>query len=240
MQKRFWQIDLLRGLAVAGMVAFNWMFALTYLGKAAFLVEGGFLWWFARFIGLSFVFLAGLSMFLSYAKAKKTLSQPEINKKYLLRGVWIFFLGMLITLVTYIYDPKSAVWFGVLHLIGIAIILAIPFLKIKDSLWTGAAPIASIILGLILQNYSFDFPYLLWLGFWPNGWYTFDYFPVLPWFGFFLIGIMAGRKYLEDRKPGEYSGPFPPAIDLFSFLGRHSLFIYLVHQPILLAALWLF
>jgi uncharacterized membrane protein len=68
-----------------------------------------------------------------------------------------------------------------------------------------------------------------------------DYFPVLPWFGAVLIGVFVGNSlypcyvrtfHLRDRSQ-------VPMIRGIDFLGRHSLLIYLVHQPVLVAALFL-
>lgn len=237
MPKRYWEIDSGRGLAVIGMVAFNWMFALTYLGKAYFEVGSGPLWLLARAVAFAFVFLAGLSLRISYNRSKRLLQPSELNKKYAIRGLGIFLLGMLLTLATWLFYPNATIWFGVLHLIGFSIILSIPFLKIKGKSFLALVAFAVVLAGLILANYGFYFPHLLPFGFWPSGWYSFDYFPLMPWYGFFLFGIIAGNMHFPGRKPSNYAGPFSPAVIALSFLGRHSLTIYLLHQPVLLLAL---
>jgi uncharacterized membrane protein len=82
---------------------------------------------------------------------------------------------------------------------------------------------------------------LLWLGFVPYNFYTLDYFPIFPWFGLVLIGIFLGNKFYQDGKRGfklpDLSGSF--IVDLLGTLGRNSLAIYLVHQPIIVATLFL-
>ncbi len=235
--KRFWQIDAARGLAVIGMIAFNYAFALTFLGKASYPVESGPFWWFARAVAFSFVFLAGISLTLSYARSKKTLHLQQLTGKYLKRGIWIFFLGMLITLATWIYEPRATIWFGVLHLIGFAILISVPLIRIKNSTLV-VLSVSAVAIGLFLNTLTFDFPYLLWLGFQPRNFYTFDYFPVFPWYGFFLFGIIAGRHF-NDKKPAEYTGSFQVLISPLQTLGRNSLLIYLIHQPLLLLVLLL-
>src|SRR3989344_3584809 len=237
MASRFWQIDSARGAAVVGMVAYNWLFALVYLGISTFPINEAQFWWFARVIGFCFVFLAGLSLSISYAASKNALPQKYLNNKYLLRGLRVFGMGLLITLATYFYDPASTIWFGVLHLIGASILFSIPLMELKGNKTYIGLAATCILAGIYLQQLTFDFPILLWLGFWPTGWYTFDYFPILPWYGFFLLGILAGKNYFRGMKPIEYVGKFKPAISLFSFFGRHSLAIYLIHQPLLLAGI---
>ncbi|MEK6953495.1 MAG: heparan-alpha-glucosaminide N-acetyltransferase [Candidatus Micrarchaeota archaeon] len=259
MNNRIWQLDFARGIAVIGMVAYNWLFALAYLGKIDFPINDPPYFWFARIVAFCFVFIAGASLAISYKRAIASRRGSEhLGKtaiyKFLTRGLKLFGLGLLITLATYLYEPSATIWFGILHLLGISSLLALPII---DALERGKIRMRSITLisasiilaGILLPGMSFDFPYLLWLGFWPNGWYTFDYFPILPWFGFFLMGIVAGKKWFWRKektangakggmKPKSASN-YPPAPKLLApiaFLGRHSLFIYLAHQPILLLA----
>jgi uncharacterized membrane protein len=127
--------------------------------------------------------------------------------------------------------------FGVLHFIGISIILAYPFIRFRIlNLLVG---VIVVIIGLYLQNFVFDFNWLFWLGFKPMYFYTFDYFPILPWFGVVLIGLFFGKmlypNYKRRFKIKDLSG-FKIS-KLFCFLGRHSLLIYLIHQPILVGLL---
>ena len=120
------------------------------------------------------------------------------------------------------------------------IILAIPFLKFRrTNLVLG---VAVILFGVCLQKLSFGFPWLLWLGFIPSGFYTFDYFPIFPWFGIFLIGIFfCNLLYANGKRTfriPDLSGN--RIIKFLSLLGRKSLYIYLLHQPIIFAFLYIF
>lgn len=227
---RLWQVDFVRGVALLLMLLFNWSFALDYIGVFT-IASGDLYWfWFPRFIGAMFVFVAGFSFSLSYSKIKNK-DMAAVYKKYLARGAKIFSLGLLITLVTYIFATEGTVYFGILHLIGLSVILAVVFRNLeKVNLLLGAL----FILGGVYLHYSaFTFNWLLWLGFKPYGLYTFDYFPVLPWFGVFLIGMYSGGVARIKAKAGpKISGPL-------QFLGRHTLPIYILHQPVLFAALWL-
>ena len=186
-----------------------------------------------------FLLLVGVSLTLSYSKAKKTMTEKEIQKKFLVRGLKIFGYGLIITLVTWIYLPDGFIIFGILHCVGISVIFAYPFLKLqKSSLGIG---FSLVIAGVFLRFFIFDFYYLLWLGFIPAGFFTVDYFPLLPWFGVVLIGIFVGKKLYPNYKRSFHLNDMSEhrSVKILSFLGRHSLIIYLIHQPIILALIWL-
>jgi uncharacterized membrane protein len=190
----------------------------------------------ARLGGATFIFLAGLSLTLSYRRATKTrLAGWRLFRKYLGRGVWIFSFGLLITFLTWIFVPEDMIVFGILHLIGVSIILAYPFLTLK--LPNAVLGFGCIIIGLYLRNFDADHAYLAWLGVKPDS-FMLDYWPLFPWFGVMLLGICAGNT-LYGGRIRSVPGPAPklPGIRPLGFLGRHSLPVYLLHQPILLATL---
>ncbi len=188
---------------------------------------------FPRFIASMFLFIVGVSLILSYSKVKKE-SKKSVILKYLKRGLKIFSLGLLITAVTWAFFPNDFIIFGILHLIGISIILVIPLLKFKRlNLILG---LITISLGFFLEQFRFGFDWLLWLGFIPNNFYTFDYFPILPWFGVILLGLFFGNLLYPNGKRSfkikDISNFF--ITKFLAFLGRNSLIIYLVHQPLLI------
>ncbi|MBI4053054.1 MAG: DUF1624 domain-containing protein [Candidatus Diapherotrites archaeon] len=231
MPERFWEIDFVRGLALIAMAAYHFAFDLSYFTPAQTDIYS-FPWfqlgWFAR---LAFVFLAGMSLSISFGRAKKKLGRKEIQKKFFLRGAKIFALGMLITAFTFIFFRSETIWFGILHLIGISVILSVPFLgKKMAGLFSGIAVIAA---GIFLSGYSSGFPWLLWIGLKPAGFTTFDYFPLLPWFGLVLIGMFAGETLYGGAKRRialpEAAGA--AGIREMCFLGRNSLPVYFLHQP---------
>jgi uncharacterized membrane protein len=147
---------------------------------------------------------------------------------------------MLITTITWLLFPQNFIFFGILHLIGLSIILATPFLKIKKlNLFLG---VAIISIGLALGTFTFNFPWLSWLGFVPTNLSAFDYFPIFPWFGIVLLGIYFGETLYKKNKR---TFKLPDVSDysitkLIEFLGKNSLIIYLIHQPILMLILLLF
>jgi uncharacterized membrane protein len=236
-QGRFWEIDALRGIAIIGVVLFHSSYDLAYFGffDLRFFTSGMGLY-IARAGGGLFIFLVGLSLTLSYQRA--VASEPpgwKLFRKYLGRGLRIFSFGLVITFLTWIFVPQEMIVFGILHLIGVSIILAYPFLGLR--LPNVALGVGCIIVGLYLRNVGLDHPWLVWLGSKPD-FPMLDYWPVFPWFGVTLLGVFAGNLLYGDRtKQAAPAAPPLPAIRPLAFLGRHSLLVYLVHQPILLAAL---
>ncbi len=240
-KERFWEVDSLRGLAIIMMITYHFLYDLTFFGVYSFEVYSGFLWYFARVTAFTFIFLMGVSLTLSNSRAEITGEYIEggLFRKYLIRGLKIFSLGLLITLATWIFIPQEFIIFGVLHFIGIAIILAYPFMKRKYlNLIMG---ISCIIMGIYLGSFTFDFNWLVWLGFIPNNLQTIDYFPIIPWFGVVLLGLFFGgllyRNYQRQYKLPDLSKTYP--VRGFSFLGKNSLIIYLIHQPVLIILLYL-
>jgi uncharacterized membrane protein len=153
----------------------------------------------------------------------------------------LFGLGLIITLVTWVYPHNGFIMFGILHCIGISILLAYPLIRFRTMpLILG---ILCIILGVFLQiTIVVDFPWLLWLGFVPSFFFTLDYFPLLPWFGVVLMGIFLGNSLYQNNKRKFLLKDHSQFImnRMICFLGRHSLIIYLLHQLIIVGLLYLF
>ena len=236
---RLWEIDSLRGIAIILMVISNLVTDIAFFGILGIDAYSGFWLYFARLVVSMFILLAGISLTLSYSRVRDRKPR-EIHKKYFLRGAKIFGAGMLITLVTWFFIPEGFVLFGILHLIGVSIILGHFLLRRRFvSLFLG---ISFMLAGLFLQTMTFDFVWLVWLGLRPENYYTVDYVPILPWFGLFLIGMFLGNSlYPEGRR--RFRLPNHSGIWLvrpLAFLGRNSLLIYLVHQPIIITVLYFY
>jgi len=227
MTARFWEIDFARGLAVIGMIIFHALWQLNYFGYTTLSLYSGWLGLFQKIIAITFLLLVGISLTLSVNR------RDDHNLWFVKRGLFIFGLGILITAFTFLFFKEGLIFFGVLHLIGASIILAIPFAKhIYANILTGLAVIAA---GIYLQTLTFDFPYFLWLGFfYPVT--TFDYYPLLPWFGVILIGIAFGNVLYKN---GERIIELKDCDNIISKLGKYSLLIYFIHQPILFGLLML-
>jgi len=234
--KRFWEIDVVRTVAITVMIVFDVLYVLNYLGIQSTGVPGpyhGFWWWIARVNAGVFIFLAGASLTISQARSSKKMSS------FMLRGLKIFAWGMGITLLTWLITREEYVRFGILHFFGIAFIIAPFFTRFRFiNLILGAALMA-IGVYLLEQRVLVDFPWLLWLGLMPHGFYTLDYFPLLPWFGLFLVGVFGGKMlYPEGNRRyniREFSNPVTSALTL---PGRHPLVMYIAHWPILIGLIF--
>jgi len=231
LQKRFWEIDFLRGIAIIMMIVFHIISDLYHFGGYDFRIYSGFWRYFAHATAGIFILLVGISLTLSFSKADGKANYL----KYFKRGLKIFSWGLLITAMTWIFYKEGFIVFGVLHLIGVSIILAYPFLKLK--FWNLGVGIGLVAVGAYLLNFAFEFKWLVWLGFIPKNTYIADYFPILPWFGVVLVGVFLGNLLYYN-----YNRRFKlPDLSKFSivkgfcFLGRNSLLIYLIHQPVLIA-----
>jgi len=235
--ERYWELDSLRGLSVVLMILFNWSYALKFL-KIYHLFPGtSFLYWniFPLFVAGSFMFIAGISLSLSWNRFRDEASRKDKWRKYGLRGLKIFGLGLGITAVTWLTFPDSFIFFGILHLLGLSI--ALSPLVIGDSRKTFALSVFVVFL-FILPELEASSVFLASLGFSSLSFSTFDYFPLVPWSAVVFTGISLGhwlypdgrRRFEVGRPDLEISGR---PLDLLELLGRNSLFIYLLHQPVL-------
>ena len=216
------------------MISFHFLYDLNYFHYISINLYNIYFLIYVCFTASIFLLLVGLSLTLSYSKAKKTLTKNKIRWKFIRRGLFIFCLGLLITLISWIYLPKGFIIFGILHCIGISIILAYPFIRyVTQPLLLG---IFFISIGIFIKTLTFDFPYILWLGFPTSNFYTVDYFPLLPWFGVVLIGISLGNIFYKDgiRKFALNDKTHLMIIKITTFFGRYSLIVYLLHQTILI------
>lgn len=237
---RFWEIDFLRGIAIIMMIIYHILFDLNFFDIYSINLHSFPFRLFLYPIGTTFLLLVGISLTLSYARSQQTIPTKQLSIKFLLRGLKIFGFGIVITIITWILIPENFIIFGVLHCIGISIILAYPFLQLRiPNLFIG---IVFILSGIALRTTVFEFNWLVWLGFIPSGFSTIDYFPLLPWFGVVLIGIFIGKTlYPNYNRKFELSdlSRYKP-VNFLCFLGKHSLVIYLIHQPILMGIIYLF
>ena len=234
---RLWEVDTIRGIAVILMIGFHLMFDLAFFGA----YEGDIYsipWQIvARSIGTTFIVVMGVSLTLRYHRLTPELDQRRLFGKYVWRGAVLFAWGMVITGVTYFVLGRGFVVFGILHLMGLATILAFPFLR---SRWASlACGVVAIGLGVYLGSVKVLHPWLLWLGVRQLGRGMVDYYPILPWFGFALLGVFVGLS-LYPRGMRRFALPdlsHTAPIRALTYLGSHSLPIYLIHQPILLGFL---
>ena len=136
---------------------------------------------------------------------------------------------------SYLVFPRTFIYFGILHCICVASILAWPVVRRpRVALMIGIAVIAA---GFAFSHPLFDERALSWLGFTTRKPATEDFVPLAPWAGFVFAGIAAGHTLA--RVAFRPLSPLAGAPQWLRFIGRHSLVVYMVHQPILLGVLWL-
>lgn len=235
---RFWEVDFLRGVAILLMVLYHLVFDLNYFAVYDIDVSSGFWLAVARAAASLFLLLVGLSLTLSHSRARLLGQEDRFRLRLLKRSGWILSLAIGITIVTYLFIGKGFIVFGVLHLIGLSLLLAYPFLRLKRA--NIIFGLLFVLLGIYLQNISVSFPWLLWLGVAPPDFYSVDYFPVFPWFGVILVGMGLGSQLYPGYRRRI---PVPdisasPLVRALAFLGRKSLAVYLIHQPVMIAIIY--
>lgn len=227
-KERVWELDALRGICIIGVIIVHFVFDLTYflgvdLNTPAvfdFIQQNG---------GVLFIVISGICVTLGHHFFK--------------RGIVVLFCGFAVTWVTYVmYLTKVSgkdiiIYWGILHLLGACMILYGLIKKLPTAVIPFIAA-ALIIPGYILAGKTFDlkgFSSILTIfGFVPKGFVSGDYFPLMPNLGWFMIGIFIGRTAYKRKKSLLPSFPYRSVpVRILSFLGRHSLWIYLLHQPVI-------
>lgn len=237
MNNRFWEIDAMRGVAIVMMVIYHFVYDLDYFDVTDVVYTDPFWFYFQRVTATIFIALVGISLAINNAKfIQQGINGRELFWMFLQRGTRIFAWGLVISLMTWLtLGAERAVRFGILHFIGTSIVLAFPFLKGR---WSNVTlGLLLISAGRILQAQTFSFSWLFWLGFLPANHRSVDYFPLIPWFGAVLIGIAHGNTLYRDFRR-QFSLPdlsHNLTLSLLQRMGRHSLVLYLIHQPLLFA-----
>ncbi|WP_448205519.1 DUF1624 domain-containing protein [Azospirillum sp. sgz302134] len=223
---RLGAVDVARGVALLAMAAYHASWDLTFLGLAQFDLLTDPLWLAARTVILgSFLLLAGVSLVLA--------TERGLDRRRFLRRLFLLVLAAgAVSGVSYAMFPDSPIFFGVLHHIALASVLGLAFVRLPwpVTLALGAAVIA---VGKTVALPLFDAPWLRWVGLMTYAPESNDYVPLFPWFGGVLFGIALGRLW-RPRKAAAPRNAFGRG---FAWAGRHSLPIYLIHQPLLFGAL---
>lgn len=177
------------------------------------------------FAGL-FVVLSGISSNLSRNNIRRFL-------KFLV-------VALLITAATYIFDRSSVILFGIIHCLAISVLIhCLLFQKTKQAtraIWGSLILLTGFFMPALRKALAISSDWLLPLGFHSPSFASFDYFPLIPWFGVFLIGTALGRWFYAEKK-SLIRQPLPETF--INWCGCHSLLIYLLHQPIIIGIFYL-
>lgn len=221
-------IDGLRGSALCLMIAYHLCFDLNWFGFIRADFDHDPLWLgFRGLIVSAFMLLVGVSLVL----ARRAGVTP---RRFWRRIALIMFCAILVSVASYLTFPATFITFGILHCIAVASVLAWPVAEnARTALLAG---IAIVAVGNAVSVPLFDSPWLQWIGLMTHKPATEDYVPVLPWLGVVLIGIAMGHwlgtREFRPLRPLSQATP-----RWLGWLGRHSLIVYLVHQPVLIGLL---
>lgn len=234
-------LDAIRGVAILAMVFYHALYDITDIFGYN-IPFFGFLSLLEPPFAAAFIMLSGVSSRFSHNNIK--------------RGVRVLIFGLIITVFTLVFMPSEAIYFGILHFIGCSILLfelvkpaadRIPR-KVAAAVWTalfiitynmpsrhiiGIPGLFSITLPSVLQTT----PHLYALGFPDAYFFSADYFPMIPWFFIFLIGTVIGVPIKEHRLPERF---YTVRVPFLAAVGRNTLLIYVLHQPIIYGLLLLF
>jgi len=227
MTARLLWLDVARGLAVLAMFAFHFGWDLGHFGHIDPDIPYSDAYKaFGHATAASFLFIAGVSLALAHGRVFRAAA-------YWRRLALLIGAALLVSGATYIAFPASFVFFGILHCIAAASLLALPFLFLP---WPAAfvAGFALVAASFFARAPVFDAPVFWWTGLSTFEPLTNDYRPLAPWAGALLIGVGAaklarlGVAVVEDSRGGVTARGL-------AFLGRRSLALYLVHQPVFFA-----
>jgi uncharacterized membrane protein len=230
---RFAIVDIARGVAIVAMVVYHFCWDLSYFRFIAADVGHDREWViFARTILAAFLLLVGVGLVLGHGRAIRWRS-------FWRRWLFVLAGALIITLATWFAFPESFVYFGVLHAIALFSLLGLAFLRLP--LWL-VVLVAIIVIALPFAFSAplFDEKAWSWIGFWQVPPPANDLVPVFPWFGAVLAGIVIARLVMASDWRLRLAAIAPPGRlpRFLAFIGRWSLLIYLLHQPILLGLVY--
>jgi len=228
MANRIWALDAARSAALLAMASYHLTYDLQMFGLIGpGVAVSGFFWAYARAIAGSFLALAGAGLWLAHGRGLR-------GRAFARRLAMIVAGAAAVSLATALALPDWWVFFGILHCIAASSLLGLAFLRLPGlvNIALGLAVVAAPGLLPVV-----DHPALIWLGLGSTPPQSVDFEPLLPWFGPFLIGMGLARL----AEPALRALPAPRGwLRRLDWPGRHSLAIYLLHQPVLFALVWAF
>ena len=224
---RFRAIDGLRGFAICLMVIYHFAFDLAWFRVIRADFNNDSFWLGARAVIVTlFLGLVGVSLVL--ARRAHPGARPFWRRVALIAAC-----AVLVSIASYLTFPQTFITFGILHCIALSSVIARPLIDFpRTALLAG---IAIVTLGANVHLPWLDAPWLNWIGMMTHKPATEDYVPLFPWLGVVLIGVALGHVLVREQHSLVAASRITPA--WLAWLGRHSLLIYLVHQPILVGVL---
>lgn len=217
MKERVWEIDFFRGIALFLMIIFHIVWNLNNFYDYQVNYQEGFFFFVGKAALFLFITISAVSCFFSSS-----------NKK---RAVKIFLAAFLVSGATYIFDSNNFVVFGVLHFLGVNVLLYYFYKKLNVALLVLVGTII-IALGPLVKEITLASNILVPLGIRGSNFSSFDYVPLIPYSGIFIYGA-ALAKVLYSNKKSLFKKQIRP--NPISFLGRRTLIVYLGHQPLIIA-----
>ena len=232
--QRLEAIDALRGLALLGMFAFHLIWDLGYFQLVSpELPYEPAVMGFGHGVAASFLFLVGASLALA--------ARHGVNRGAFWRRLLVICAAAAgVSAATYWLFPQSFIFFGILHCIALSSLLALPLLRAP--LWLVAViALAALVAPLLIESPLFDAPAFWWLGLGTREPISNDWRPLLPYFGVVLAGLIATRWMLARGLPAWLTQWRAQASAGRALVrgGRHSLLVYLVHQPVFFAVVFM-
>ncbi len=225
-------VDLARAAALLAMAIYHFAWDLEFFGYLDPGTTGSGGWKiFARSIATSFLFLVGVSLVLAHGDGIRW-------RGYWKRLAMVAAAALAITAATWFAFPDGFIFFGILHQIALASLLGLAFLRLPWAV-NAALAVVFVTLPLVFRSPVFAHPSLWWVGLSPTVPRSNDYVPLFPWFGAVLAGmafarlasVIGLRQRIARFVPGRWA-------KLPLLLGRHSLLVYLVHQPVIIGLVW--
>lgn len=216
---RYWSIDAWRGAAVVAMLLFHFIYDLREFYTVSLNYQTGPWHWLGRWSAASFILTAG-------ACTRRDFSSRR-------HGLQVLLWGGIITAMTAILIPHEYIRFGILHFLGISLLTASALQRLSLGQLAGLGA-SALTIGLY-PDWSSSNQFWQLPGVFPIPITTADYYPFFPWYALFISGVALGRLLF----PRLTATPPPPFFRPLCYLGRHSLFLYLIHQPLLLAPYFL-
>ena len=227
-------IDMARGSGIVLMFVYHFSWDLTFFGFAELPLFTN-AWWLAfrtLIVGI-FLSVAGLSQILAHVRGFRP-------RPFLRRLGVVGACAGAVTVATALIFPEGYVFFGILHNLALAAVLVPAFAPLPVAA-IGALALAFLAAPWLLADPLFDHPWLQWVGLMTHQADSVDYVPLFPWFGVVLLGVAAGRLVMRGNRAVAAAAAWRPegrVVALLGWLGRHSLALYLVHQPVFFALLY--